>query len=57
MDLQVHPNWVSERKLQIHWNKSNEMVSQAVKIVIPLDLSNQMAGLSSGDGLLLDLIQ
>lgn len=37
MELMVHPNWVSGRNLQIHWNKSNEMVCQAVKIAIPLD--------------------
>lgn len=30
-------------KIENHWSKSNEMVPQAVQIVILLDLSNQMA--------------
>lgn len=57
MILLVESELVFRTKIENHWSKSNEMVPQAVQIVIPLDLSNQMAYSSSGDGLLLDLIQ
>lgn len=57
MILLVESELVFRTKIENHWSKSNEMVPQAVQIVILLDLSNQVAYSSSGDGLLLDLIQ